>query len=435
MALVNPNIALAVKPIELQDPMAQYGKLIAIQNAQNQNRLADMQMAEYERARTEEQGLRNFLAKADFTKPETRTGLYQFGKTGRDYIKTLAEQEAAAATLAETKSKTTERDYKLRVEKANKAISDIAALNTPEEAIASIDAHLKNGDIDENKANMLKGRLAAAPSFGAWQKDMLVNILDAKEKLTMTMPKVARQDVGGQIITIQDNPMLPGYGLPVQSMAPIKKTATIADNIAQQRLGIERDRLAQEATGVVYQEDANGNVIALPSKLKKGEVPVARVAVAPGGGFQPLQGKPSEAVGKELMSINQQKAVLNSAIKYLDKAPEAFGFKRGMQGELVGTTLDTPEQIEARSYVYNVVSNVIKERAGTAQTAGEKETLNRFLPSEYDNASEIKAKFTAFQQYLADKETGTSKKRSGGGTPPKPAAGGGGVDTNNPLLK
>lgn len=434
MALVNPNIALAVKPIELQDPMAQYGKLIAIQNAQNQNRLADMQMAEYERARTEEQGLRNFLAKADFTKPETRTGLYQFGKTGRDYIKTLAEQEAAAATLAETKSKTTERDYKLRVEKANKAISDIAALNTPEEAIASIDAHLKNGDIDENKANMLKGRLAAAPSFGAWQKDMLVNILDAKEKLTMTMPKVARQDVGGQIITIQDNPMLPGYGLPVQSMAPIKKTATIADNIAQQRLGIERDRLAQEATGVVYQEDANGNVIALPSKLKKGEVPVARVAVAPGGGFQALQGKPSEAVGKELMSINQQKAVLNSAIKYLDKAPEAFGFKRGMQGELVGTTLDTPEQIEARSYVYNVVSNVIKERAGTAQTAGEKETLYRFLPSEYDNASEIKAKFTAFQQYLADKETGTSKKR-GGGTPPKPAAGGSGVDTNNPLLK
>lgn len=434
MALVNPNIALAVKPIELQDPMAQYGKLIAIQNAQNQNRLADMQMAEYERARTEEQGLRNFLAKADFTKPETRTGLYQFGKTGRDYIKTLAEQEAAAATLAETKSKTTERDYKLRVEKANKAISDIAALNTPEEAIASIDAHLKNGDIDENKANMLKGRLAAAPSFGAWQKDMLVNILDAKEKLTMTMPKVARQDVGGQIITIQDNPMLPGYGLPVQSMAPIKKTATIADNIAQQRLGIERDRLAQEATGVVYQEDANGNVIALPSKLKKGEVPVARVAVAPGGGFQALQGKPSEAVGKELISLNQQKAVVNSAIKYLDKTPDAFGFKRGMQGELVGTTLDTPEQIEARSYVYNVVSNVIKERAGTAQTAGEKETLNRFLPSEYDNASEIKAKFTAFQQYLADKETGTSKKR-GGGTPPKPAAGGSGVDTNNPLLK
>lgn len=435
MALVDPNIALAVKPIEIQDPMAQYGKIIAIQNAQNQNRLADMQMAEYERARTEEQGLRNFLAKADLTKPETRTGLYQFGKTGRDYIKTLAEQEAAAATLAETKSKTTERDYKLRVEKANKAISDIAALNTPEEAIASIDAHLKNGDIDENKANMLKGRLAAAPSFGAWQKDMLVNILDAKEKLTMTMPKVARQDVGGQIITIQDNPMLPGYGLPVQSMAPIKKTATIADNIAQQRLGIERDRLAQEATGVVYQEDANGNVIALPSKLKKGEVPVARVAVAPGGGFQALQGKPSEAVGKELISLNQQKAVVNSAIKYLDKTPDAFGFKRGMQGELVGTTLDTPEQIEARSYVYNVVSNVIKERAGTAQTAGEKETLNRFLPSEYDNASEIKAKFTAFQQYLADKETGTSKKRSGGGTPPKPAAGGGGVDTNNPLLK
>ena len=46
---INPNIALAVKGLELQDPLAQYGKLTAIQNAQQQNQLAQMQMQQSQR--------------------------------------------------------------------------------------------------------------------------------------------------------------------------------------------------------------------------------------------------------------------------------------------------------------------------------------------------------------------------------------------------
>jgi hypothetical protein len=46
---INPNIALAVKGIELQDPLVQYGKVSAIQNAQQQNQLAQMQMQQSQR--------------------------------------------------------------------------------------------------------------------------------------------------------------------------------------------------------------------------------------------------------------------------------------------------------------------------------------------------------------------------------------------------
>ena len=46
---INPNIALAVRGIELQDPLTQYGKVSAIQNAQQQNQLAQMQMAQSQR--------------------------------------------------------------------------------------------------------------------------------------------------------------------------------------------------------------------------------------------------------------------------------------------------------------------------------------------------------------------------------------------------
>jgi hypothetical protein len=181
----------------------------------------------------------------------------------------------------------------------------------------------------------------------------------------------------------------------------------------QARIGQENQRLAQEATGVVYQEDANGNVIALPSKLKKGEVPTARVAVAPGAGFQPLQGKPSEAVGKELMSINQQKSIVSGAMAAAKETPNAFGWTEGNMPESLRGRWAGSKENENRAFVYNVVSGVIKERAGTAQSAAEKATLDRFLPNEGDTSQMIQDKLTGFQKYLNAREAGTTKQRSG----------------------
>ena len=46
---INPNISLAVKGIEVQDPLAQYGRVAAIQGAQQQNQLAQLQMQNLQR--------------------------------------------------------------------------------------------------------------------------------------------------------------------------------------------------------------------------------------------------------------------------------------------------------------------------------------------------------------------------------------------------
>jgi hypothetical protein len=212
----------------------------------------------------------------------------------------------------------------------------------------------------------------------------------------------------------------PGGGKQLGTVNPMTGEFTANKTMAPQlspyeqaRIGQENQRLAQEATGVVYQEDANGNVIALPSRLKKGEVPTARVAVAPGAGFQPLQGKPSEAVGKEQMSINQQRAIVKGAIDAVTAAPDAFGMMRGITPEAIGGRMASSDENQARSYLFNVVSGVIKERAGTAQSAAEADTLRRFLPVETDTAPVIKDKMLAFDKYLLAKESGTTKKRGG----------------------
>ena len=104
MALVNPNIAMSYRGIELpqQNALADYAAIQQIQGGRQTQELNALKMQEYERARTEEEGLRNYLAQADLAKPETRANLLRYGKTGVAYGKALTEQDTAALTQRET---------------------------------------------------------------------------------------------------------------------------------------------------------------------------------------------------------------------------------------------------------------------------------------------------------------------------------------------
>ena len=57
---INPAIALGVRSLELPDPLAQYGKIAAIQQAQNQNALAQYQLGAAQR----EEAAQNALSRS-----------------------------------------------------------------------------------------------------------------------------------------------------------------------------------------------------------------------------------------------------------------------------------------------------------------------------------------------------------------------------------
>ena len=61
---INPAIALGVKGIELQDPLQQYGRVMAIQGAQQQNQLAQMQMQQAQREQEATNALNRAYAEA-----------------------------------------------------------------------------------------------------------------------------------------------------------------------------------------------------------------------------------------------------------------------------------------------------------------------------------------------------------------------------------
>jgi len=130
----------------------------------------------------------------------------------------------------------------------------------------------------------------------------------------------------------------------------------------------------------------------------------------------------------DLRDINRQKTVVAGALQAVKDNPTAFGFKRGAagsllpQGEAISAKFEKPEETEARSYVFNIVSKVIHDRAGASQTPSEIAKINRFLPSEYDGPKEIERKLTGFQNFLADEAKGIKTPFNPQATPTPPAA-------------
>lgn len=97
---INPNIALGVKGIELQDPLAQYGRVAAIQGAQQQNALAQMQMQQAQREIEQQNRLREFIPTMS---AENRNQLLGYGAAGRQVYESLikGEKESREAQKAE----------------------------------------------------------------------------------------------------------------------------------------------------------------------------------------------------------------------------------------------------------------------------------------------------------------------------------------------
>ena len=119
MAL-DPNIALGVRPMELANPLAQYSQVAQIQNAQNQNALAQYQLGSAQRQEVSQNALNEAYAK----NTDPATGEINFAGV-RNYLagkgagaqipgQLKLEREADAAKLTQLKAQTDLVDAKLK---------------------------------------------------------------------------------------------------------------------------------------------------------------------------------------------------------------------------------------------------------------------------------------------------------------------------------
>jgi CRISPR/Cas system-associated endoribonuclease Cas2 len=144
MAQIDPNIALGFRMPQIQDP------LVATARAQEIGVNA-LKMNELQRGLQEEQEIRNYLAGADLTKPETRAALTKFGKSGLAYGKALAEQEKAGL---ETKKLRGDID-KQALEQSRERTSNLAFNPSNENILAHLQDSVLRGEMNDAQAQGL----------------------------------------------------------------------------------------------------------------------------------------------------------------------------------------------------------------------------------------------------------------------------------------
>jgi hypothetical protein len=214
------------------------------------------------------------------------------------------------------------QDKKLKF--AWSAIGDSA---TPELAIQKITDAIKDGVFkpQDGAAEIQQLQNMTPEAFRQYRVNKVLQLLDAKDKFGAMLPKIVRQDTGAAFTPIQDNPALPGYGLPVAGMATIAKTETFADKNARQRLAFDQAKFNWEKAnpGFEIREADDGSVVgvnkrtlqAFPVTIGGGVAAPAAAPAAGGTGMpsarvpapqaplagatptaaRPLMGKPKEA--------------------------------------------------------------------------------------------------------------------------------------------
>jgi hypothetical protein len=444
MALVDPNIAMSFRQPEFQVPnaLAQYAQIQQIQGGQQAQELNRLQLQEYQRAREEEEGTRNFLRGRNLADPETLTSLTQFGKTGLGIAKSLQEQNTAALTAKNVQSQIDERNFGLQNKKLNFAWNAVGSASTPQAAIAELTKGVKDGVFDMKSASSEIQQLQSMTpeQYQQYRVQKVMGILDAKDKLGFMLPKVERQDIGGQIINIQANPAMPGYGQPIAG-ANIAKTKTFGDITAEGNLGVARDQLGV-SRGQLGVAQRNADTSAGQLGLAKERLSLDKEKGTP---LTESQGN-ATAFGMRMMESNKIltdlekagkkdtgviKGVVGGAIGLIpfigDKLEDASGSIFNALPQVLGGL--SPEQQKVAQARINFITALLRKESGAAISPAEFATAERnYFPKPGEGEDVIKQKQQARETAIKAMQiqAGPGAKQMGGAGVP-------GASANNPL--
>jgi predicted DNA-binding WGR domain protein len=407
---INPNIALAVKPIEVANPLNAYAQMQQIRGAQQQNALAQMQMQEYERARGEEERLRNYLAdKPDLTSAENQASLLtQFGKTGRETLKSLGEFQKAQTDEAARKAKLLEDELK-------RSKTYLEGVSTPEQFIEWHMANHANpilgkelasrGITPESSRARIEQAMRTPGGFEKLLQESKLGVEKYTERTTLTEADRQRIKQEGQRIGLE--------GRRVAVMEDENRRAK--DPVFQQKMA------AAKATGEAIAKNEVAAKQALPGVIANAQEAVNLV--------DQLVGKQEvrDKSGKVLQAATAPHAGFENAVGTTWKP----GF-RFIPGTDAADFQALFEQVKGSAFLE--AFNTLKGAGAITEKEGEKATAARTRMSTAQSEAEFVKAAREYQDVIRKGVEVMQKKASGGAAPAMPAGAGGAVDMNNPLL-
>jgi hypothetical protein len=187
-------------PKSVQDYQAAYDQADQRKNALQ---MAAMDLGERQQTLQRQQTVRNALMSLGATaSDDERVNALRATATPEGYaqadalVKTQMERQKTAAQVGKDTAQaghftaqTADQVYKTRIAKSEQAIKDIAGFTSPQEALASLEAHAAAGDVDPQKAAMIRATIPQDPAqFPQWQLGMLRNIMAAKDQIAQVSP-------------------------------------------------------------------------------------------------------------------------------------------------------------------------------------------------------------------------------------------------------
>lgn len=204
MAL-DPSIILQARGVQLDNPLDTYGKVAQVQQARNQNRLADMTFADSQRERAGENSLSQLLADGKSGDDVVRGLASQgygarglaYGKQFQDQRKTAAEIDAKTADVGKTKADTSKslqetamHQFEIAGQLANAWVNNPGV--TKAQIQSGLNAAAHSGVISPQVAQAKLDELSAIgddpKSLSGWANGVMAQVMKAKDAMAYIKP-------------------------------------------------------------------------------------------------------------------------------------------------------------------------------------------------------------------------------------------------------
>jgi hypothetical protein len=466
---INPAIAMGVRGIELADPLAQYGRVAAIQSAQQQNQLAQLQMQQAQREQESTNALNRAYAGAydpttgniDINKLRQSVTSSGFGSRLPEIEKKLGELQSQKLTQEELKGRIATNQVNLVDSKLKQARSFLDTINpadpnAPQQYIAWHEANHKDpvlGPLLASRgvtADQSRAQIAQAIQQGPQAFAELINRskLGTEKFMELNKPTVTTQNLGGTVQLVQTPGLggtatvVPGSTAQVtMTPAQIEEDKRARERIRQegQRLGLEGRRVAvleanaRRDSDPVFQQQME-TARTTGRKIAEGDVAaqqaLPKIITRAQEGLRLID----EMVGKQ--------EVRDASGKVVEAGTKPM---RGFQGAVGATWLPGArfvpgtdeanfmarfDQLKGASFLEAFESlkggGAITEKEGAKAT----DAINRMSIS--TDEKEFMSAARDLQEVIR-KGVENAQRKAGGAARGAPA--GGGVDMNNPLLK
>jgi len=435
---VDPNIALSFKPIQIADPLAQYGQIAQLQNYQTQNQLQQMQMREAEATAQE----RNALRQLNPSAADYETQLFRVSpQLGIQYRK---EQSAAEASRAATAaSKVT--SAKAKQDMLGQAWRDISGRPSDANITAHLEDILLSPLYDDAEKASIRTRGEDLLKLPFEQRQTTLAQIGAKP--SDLKPNIITENLGGTSRTSA----IPAFGGPSTIISETKKTATPGELMTNarelSRIKLEGERLGYEGRRLVLAEETNRRegdpafVQRMQSARTTGELitknDLAAKQALPGAiaNAEEAVNLIDQMVGKPTVKDTTGK-VLEQGTKKHPGFANAVGATwlpgiRFVPGTDAANFQALFNQVEGSAFLE--AFNVLRGAGAITEKEGAKATAARTRMSLAQSETEFTTAAREYQDVIR-KGVKIMQQKAGGAPAAAPAAAGA-VDTSNPLLK